>query len=1601
MTTSSQRAAISTGFDSESQSWILASQEVRPCLPGTITWSNNYEPIGAALRRLASSDIHKVKIVAHGDSESLVLSSKLSVDDFKDHLLEHDLDDRLTKLQISLWSCFGGCQGGIGEVLSELTGASVSSSTKEVGRGAGISELTSPDDLDEKIRHLPITLHTNAVGFDVIDNLNGTFGLVVYYGTWHSSKSENQVTEGALSLYTLAAGKDGSDPNNYTVEAYGQGGSVQNQTFLPSNPPKITSDIFIPDKNVGATATTFIQGKDGKGKQDLTDAGFKPGENLFFSKQGDTTLYGYNSLDGVNLATGFSGTYGFQSIYIPTVAPGTYKSYYDGKGNWDNSQPTGANKITMIFEPSTGIASSLFTLTGSGKLIFGEAPKILIGSIDFDNGVSKTDFVTTGKDIVINGTYSNVTGNAKDTIQVTVKNKATLVAQTFQASDPELAVDGAGKWVLTMPSELPAAKYDIEATILESAKTYTANQELNIVSASIESITDDNGVSAIDKKTSDQTLVFNGIYSSKTATDIKLSLKDSSDNIIFQDQAPTTKIVDDWSFDFTGTTLALGTYTLSATVSDASGDATASADIVIQDLPDAPVIASITEDTGTPGDFSTTDTQVVVSGTFDKTAVPNKSSSHFINISLAGNTYTDGGTNPLTVNYAAGTWSFTSKTLDIGQYQIEAYIVDTNGLFNSSSKALTIVNAADTTPPQAPTITTIDTDTGMKGDFTTVDSSIKIIGTYDSTDALGGLAVEFGGTTYQLGTDTQLVTLGDNWELTVPGIAVTGEAKVTATDGGGNSSSATQQITIVPAPKVTFTSIISDTGIAGDFITNDESITINGTFEEATASSGSFEVKFGGKTYTLASAELSNTGDNWTLAVPGKATSGLAEATLTDAAGNEGKANQSIVIDVTAPTQPTITAIDEDTGTAGDFTTIDKSIDITGTYDSSDGLSEFSVSFGGKKYVLGVNSELTSNSDDWKLEVPGVAATGTVTATAIDKAGNISANSQKITILNKGVTISPSGGGSGNKGVNQLIFQSGQTSSTTFTVVLNAPPTGDVTVTLSGYDKDKYSLSTDTLTFTKDNWDKPQTVTIKSIDNTVVSSDVVGNIIATASNTGGYEGIEKSTLKLVSKAGSNNLVAINSADNLDLLVTSKQKILKSVATLSDSSEAIAPAAKASFEAKGIAFGDKAISYDQKVDKKHSDANFNLKLSSIASNLKLTKSDSKKLVYYQLSPSGELTPYNYDPKTQTGAKFFDLNGDGVVDFASLSQIDGIFGDGDKKLNENINSLSTVASVTLNPTLNFENKNLITYADLVDNLTPGAFNVKATLLSRGKNVQSIGYVLIDSDELANSDAILSDLSEIKSRSVHLFSSLESIDLTLASSFSFHRDFQLLNGQSIRFFNIDDGLLSDITDLGDSRFSWLTPSVNSDGSLNLSGGDNVILNINTESSPLGLSDLIAQDQHISSVLDFSPFTSGETISGVVEIAREADFDSVIGFYRTVNNEGGVLAADGITVLLPGDSGYSEAALLASNKVKELDNLTVADNQTKEISFTLSEFTHIVPYAVVNGQSLFAFAAANASGVSHFRTIGDNLFGYEDTFKGDDDHDDMVIGFTFNNLA
>ena len=101
-------------------------------------------------------------------------------------------------------------------------------------------------------------------------------------------------------------------------------------------------------------------------------------------------------------------------------------------------------------------------------------------------------------------------------------------------------------------------------------------------------------------------------------------------------------------------------------------------------------------------------------------------------------------------------------------------------------------------------------------------------------------------------------------------------------------------------------------------------------------------------------------------------------------------------------------------------------------------------------------------------------------------------------------------------------------------------------------------------------------------------------------------------------------------------------------------------------------------------------------------------------------------------------------------------------------------------------------------------------------------------------------------------------------------------------------------------------------------------------------GLNALIGNGQGTAPVLDLRAFTAAQSLGGTLVIGREADFNSVAGFYRTVDITGLVIAADGITRLRPGDNGYAAAALRPANVVSQLSGLTVADNQTSSRSFS-----------------------------------------------------------------
>ena len=101
-----------------------------------------------------------------------------------------------------------------------------------------------------------------------------------------------------------------------------------------------------------------------------------------------------------------------------------------------------------------------------------------------------------------------------------------------------------------------------------------------------------------------------------------------------------------------------------------------------------------------------------------------------------------------------------------------------------------------------------------------------------------------------------------------------------------------------------------------------------------------------------------------------------------------------------------------------------------------------------------------------------------------------------------GITITPNNAqGKVDISGNLITTEAGATN--TFKVFLNAQPTGNVTVAITGLDATEGSLSASSLTFTTSNWNTAQTVTVTGIDDPQIDGDIVYTLTATASG-GGY-----------------------------------------------------------------------------------------------------------------------------------------------------------------------------------------------------------------------------------------------------------------------------------------------------------------------------------------------------------------------------------------------------------------------------------------------------------------------------------------------------------------
>ena len=398
--------------------------------------------------------------------------------------------------------------------------------------------------------------------------------------------------------------------------------------------------------------------------------------------------------------------------------------------------------------------------------------------------------------------------------------------------------------------------------------------------------------------------------------------------------------------------------------------------------------------------------------------------------------------------------------------------------------------------------------------------------------------------------------------------------------------------------------------------------------------------------------------------------------------------------------------------------------------------------------------------------------------------------------------------------------------------------------------------------------------------------------------------------------------------------------------------------------------------------------------------------NKKMAYFSTtSPTDGSAPvattFTYDPVKKAGAKFYDLDGDkdNIADTVSLKFIDGGYGDKDNTKNGVIVDPSAAGAVTLSPVFT-STGSVLSVADPTDKISPAAIILRTSISSRANTVNQLGYVAFSENE--TSTTITYDI--LKERANILFANLETGDVPSLANINLNKDISIINGQKLVFFEIVDTTLEklmadaiSVAGFGSSfRTLNLTGSTKTSSSTN--GGNT--LKVDLVDSSLAIGDLISAETQESPIFDFTSL-SGISLAGTVTVAREASYNSIVGFYKIENATGAV--RDSVTNLLiqPGDAGYQGAALQANNLFSNFGSLSATNGSNSTTNLAIfSDAGMLAPYANVTstGETFFAFGKANSDGLNHFRALGSNTYGLEDLKGGgDQDHDDLIVSFNF----
>jgi ELWxxDGT repeat protein len=388
-------------------------------------------------------------------------------------------------------------------------------------------------------------------------------------------------------------------------------------------------------------------------------------------------------------------------------------------------------------------------------------------------------------------------------------------------------------------------------------------------------------------------------------------------------------------------------------------------------------------------------------------------------------------------------------------------------------------------------------------DITTLTASDIVLTRDGVAVALSGLDITSSGNGKYLIKGLAAAQTGDgNYQLTVNGGGVSDVA-----GNAGTGSAAVSWSTDTLAPSASGITISPDTGISStDLLTNSLNLTVAGTTSEAGAQVSLKDLTTG---IDLSSATSPGTTFSQNIVLNNPGTHQI-QVHVVDAAGNFTDSNVNVFVDQAAPTSSFVNV--PSTNTSG-ISSIDiafsESIDV-GSLTLSDlkltkdgvllDLSDAVITaISGTNYQLSGLSALTATPGNYSLFLNNVGV--------IDRAGNAGTDS---TVANftvtppatPGIKIVQSGGST-------TVAEGGVSDS--YTIVLNTQPTADVVVNIAA--NNQLTTNKQTLTFTANNWNIGQDVSITAVDDVITQSDRLVNIAHTvSSNDSGYSGIVAPTL---------------------------------------------------------------------------------------------------------------------------------------------------------------------------------------------------------------------------------------------------------------------------------------------------------------------------------------------------------------------------------------------------------------------------------------------------------------------------------------------------------